>query len=389
MGMGMGSQQQAASGGVAAPSAPTLATMTLLTDAGFTLGWTAGSGADSYTVQIATDSGYSAGVVEYTGIAATSKAITGRPENSTWYARVKSVNTYGESAWLNYGSPTAITTYYTDSQTYFTRVAADSPAQIIDKDKTNADIGLLKTQGIYAAMVSAGKGLFWTDNAGVKLDTTGTTSVSRIYNAVNLATPAGHDYAQTTKEQQPVWNSGILTLNDQAHQLLGESGTLPLTNALAVLTAFAVIKHIATPTATGYVWMATNNYGSPARVAFGRSTSKIMVGVSKEDGPLELNTTSADMTTGSRILLTHKVVTGSGTSTVNIRENGVEKLAIDGLDYVFPATNSAALKIGNLIPPSFARSPLCELHAILILPFAVTDGVRDAVEAYLMANYGG
>lgn len=383
MGMGMGVQQQATG-----LSAPTLATMTLLTDAGFTLGWTAWSGADRYTVQIATDSGFSAGVVEYTGITATSKAITGRPENSTWYARVKSVTTEGESAWLNYGSPTAITTYYTDSQTYFTRVAADSPAQIIDKDKTNADIGLLKTQGIYAAMVSAGKGLFWTDNAGVKLDTTGTTSASRIYNAVNLATPAEHDYAQTTKAQQPVWNSGILTLNDQAHQLLGESGTLPLTNALAVLTAFTVIKHIDTPTATGYVWAATNNAGGSARVGFGRRISKSMVTASKEDGATKTDATSADMTTGSRILQTHEVVTGSGTSTVNIRENGVEKLAIDGLDYAFPATNSASVKIGNLLPPAASRSPLCELHAILVLPFAVTDGVRDAVEAYLMANYG-
>ncbi|MDD5672664.1 MAG: hypothetical protein PHC61_00750 [Chitinivibrionales bacterium] len=63
------------------------------------LTWIAPVGATSYTLQIATDAGFSTIIVNQTGIAAPYYNVTGLALNTAYYWRVKATNTAGTSSW--------------------------------------------------------------------------------------------------------------------------------------------------------------------------------------------------------------------------------------------------------------------------------------------------
>lgn len=64
-----------------------------------TLVWNASSGAASYGVQVATDSGFSSLVVDRSGLTTTSTNVTGLTANVTYYWRVNATNSAGTSDW--------------------------------------------------------------------------------------------------------------------------------------------------------------------------------------------------------------------------------------------------------------------------------------------------
>jgi len=80
----------------AAPSAPTLNAGTNITAFGFDVTWTAPTnGADSYTLQVATNSGFTTGLVTYTNLTDTAWSVGGLSPNTTYYYHVAGVNSVG------------------------------------------------------------------------------------------------------------------------------------------------------------------------------------------------------------------------------------------------------------------------------------------------------
>ena len=277
-----------------------------------------------------------------------------------------------------------------ETKAYIARVETTGGV-VMSKTKANADITLLKTSGIYDAIIAAGQGFCWTASAGVKIDTTiGIDTISRIYNMVPITeTPANYDYAQGTKEAQPPWANNLIVFTGDTHYLLSESAGLGIANGITNLTAFAVFKHVSTPAATGYIFAAINASGQSIRTGFGRSKSKHMVAVSNNDGLPEVYASAGDMISATAIVQTVKIVFGDGSGSYNIRENGTEVFANASLLNIIPATNPHSIKIGNLLPPTASRSPKINMSALIVLPFAVSDAVRNAIEAHLLSVYGG
>lgn len=72
------------------PGVPTLA-VALNSPTQVTASWSAVSGASSYTIQRATDSGFTAGLTTITGATGTSRAITGLTTGTTYYFRMQAI----------------------------------------------------------------------------------------------------------------------------------------------------------------------------------------------------------------------------------------------------------------------------------------------------------
>jgi chitinase len=86
-----------------------------------TLTWNASAGADSYTLQVATDSGFSTATLQQSGITGTLFTVDGLLENTTYYWRVNATNAYGTSGWSNAWSFTTMTTSVMETViSYFT-----------------------------------------------------------------------------------------------------------------------------------------------------------------------------------------------------------------------------------------------------------------------------
>jgi len=82
------------------PAAPTLNTIVSPDiDGNYSASWNSVSGATSYTLEVANNSGFSSSTVAYSG-SSISYNVTGQT-NGTWYYRVKATNASGSSAWSN------------------------------------------------------------------------------------------------------------------------------------------------------------------------------------------------------------------------------------------------------------------------------------------------
>lgn len=88
----------------AKPNAPTALAASSISYTTATASWTqpsnwGGNDTDDYTLQVATNSGFTAGLVTHTVLNATSKALTGLVAGTTYYMRVRGDNTAGAGAW--------------------------------------------------------------------------------------------------------------------------------------------------------------------------------------------------------------------------------------------------------------------------------------------------
>ena len=91
---GVGTVTFTTQSGVVVPTAPTGLAMTAATTSSITVGWVppVTGPAATYTVQYATNAGFTTGLVTTTGVATTAFTASGLTANTTYYFRVMSVN---------------------------------------------------------------------------------------------------------------------------------------------------------------------------------------------------------------------------------------------------------------------------------------------------------
>jgi beta-glucanase (GH16 family) len=102
---------QAASATVTAPAAPATPTFSSVTSTGFTVNWGAVSGATSYKLDVSTSSNFASYVSQDLTVSGTSQAISGLSPRTTYFARVRAVNSGGTSASSSNGAQATLTSY--------------------------------------------------------------------------------------------------------------------------------------------------------------------------------------------------------------------------------------------------------------------------------------
>ena len=102
---------QPAAATVTTPAAPAAPTFASVSSTGFTVNWAAVSGATSYKLDVSSSSSFASYVTQDLTVSGTSQAITGLNPRTTYYARVRAVNSGGASASSSNGSQATLSSY--------------------------------------------------------------------------------------------------------------------------------------------------------------------------------------------------------------------------------------------------------------------------------------
>ena len=101
-----------------------------MTSTGFTVNWGAVSGATSYKLDVSASSSFASYVTQDLTVSGTSQAVTGLSPATTYYARVRAVNSGGTSASSSNGTQSTLTSYqqYLSGLGYSTSTAFNADA---------------------------------------------------------------------------------------------------------------------------------------------------------------------------------------------------------------------------------------------------------------------
>ena len=102
---------QPAEATVTAPAAPAAPTFSSITSTGFTVNWVAVSGASSYRLDVSTSSTFATFATQDLTVSGTSQAVASLSPRTTYYARVRAVNSGGTSASSSNGTQATLTLY--------------------------------------------------------------------------------------------------------------------------------------------------------------------------------------------------------------------------------------------------------------------------------------
>jgi beta-glucanase (GH16 family) len=114
----------------AAPAEPAAPTFSSVTSTSFTLNWVAASGATSYRLDVSTSPTFTTYATQDLTVSGTSQSVTDLSPGTTYYARVRAVNSGGTSASSSNGAQATLTSYqqYLSGLDYSTNTAFNADA---------------------------------------------------------------------------------------------------------------------------------------------------------------------------------------------------------------------------------------------------------------------